>query len=482
MRISNRQRSVIAAPLAPPAETFHGPAQSQLYETPGLSLTQIALILRSRLKASAIIFVSIIVLACVVIKLLPRAYTSTASMMVSYRVNQGGTEIPSWLITTYLATQVELMRSTEVLLPVVDQLNLDKDPEFIRGFRGGDEAALRNYAAESLDKHLTIEPGRGSQLLYLSATSRSPVKAAQLANAVADMYSKRERQRLKDPADDRAREYSQQLAELQAKVTAAQQKVTALRQQTGVSPIANENNTSGPDVESQTLVSLEQQLLAAQNLRRAAETATNIAPVGANGTGEGSPQIKALNAEISNKEIQLSQLSATYGARHPKVLELRSDLAQARQNLRNEQRNYLNDAREVEAKLQQAVDAERQRILGIRKVQDQEAKLQLELESAQSVYKRALDGYDQIMFASSGNPTNVSFVSRAAIPTEASKPNKIKLLLVGLFAAIFCGTTLPVLYELIFDRRLHCRDDFERHFSIPVLAEFGPAFSQPRRY
>jgi polysaccharide biosynthesis transport protein len=481
MRINTRQRSVIAAPPAAPVETLYESAQPQSYETPGLSLTQIALILRSHLKVSAIIIVSIIVLASVVIKLLPKAYTSTASMMVSYRVNQGGTEIPSWLITTYLATQVELMRSTEVLLPVVDQLNLDKDSEFIRGFRGGDEMALRNYTAESLDKHLTIEPGRGSQLLYLSATSRSPVKAAQLANAVADMYSKRERQRLKDPADDRAREYSLQLAELQAKVTAAQQKVTELRQQTGISPI-NNVNTSGPDVESQTLASLEQQLLAAQNLRRAAETATNIAPVGANGGGEGSPQIKALNAEISNKELQLSQLSATYGARHPKVLELRSDLAQARQSLRNEQRNYLNDTRQIEAKLQQAVDAERQRILNIRKVQDQEAKLQLELESTQSVYKRALDGYDQIMFASSGNPTNVSFVSRAAIPTEASKPNKVKLLLLGIFAAIFCGTTLPVLYELLFDRRLHCRDDFERHFSIPVLAEFGPAFSLRARY
>ena len=481
MRINTRQRSVIAAPSAAPVETLYESAQPQSFETPGLSITQIAWILRSRLKVSAIIIVSIIVLASVAIKLLPKAYTSTASMMVSYRVNQGGTEIPSWLITTYLATQVELMRSTEVLLPVVDQLNLDKDSEFISGFRGGDAMALRNYTAESLDKHLTIEPGRGSQLLYLSATSRSPVKAAQLANAVADMYSKRERQRLKDPADDRAREYSLQLTELQAKVTAAQQKVTELRQQTGVSPI-NNMNTSGQDLESQTLVSLEQQLLAAQNLRRAAETATNIAPVGANGGGEGSPQIKALNAEISNKELQLSQLSATYGARHPKVLELRSDLAQARQNLRNEQRNYLNDTRQIEAKLQQAVDAERQRILNIRKVQDQEAKLQLELESTQSVYKRALDGYDQIMFASSGNPTNVSFVSRAAIPAEASKPNKVKLLLLGIFAAIFCGTTLPVLYELLFDRRLHCRDDFERHFSIPVLAEFGPAFSLRARY
>jgi protein tyrosine kinase modulator len=109
----------------------------------------------------------------------------------------------------------------------------------------------------------------------------------------------------------------------------------------------------------------------------------------------------------------------------------------------------------------------------VHKVQDEGAKLRLELESTQSVYKRALDGYDQIMFASAGDPTNVSFVSRAPIPVEASTPNKPKLLVMGSLFAIFLGLVLPGLHELLFDRRLHCRDDFERHLAVPVLAEFG---------
>jgi succinoglycan biosynthesis transport protein ExoP len=468
MRVS-RQRSVVVAPMAP-AEPF----DSQPYETPVLSLAQVIAILRAHRRLVLILIVSALALLVVGIKLMPKAYTSTATMIVSYQVSQGTAEIPSWLIAPYMATQVELMRSSEVLLPVIDQLGLDQDPEFIAGFRGGDKMALRNYAEGNLDKKLSVEQGKGSQLIYVTASSQSPVKAAAIANAIADMYSKRERQRLKDPADDRAREYSQQLEELRAKVTAAQQKVTDLRQKTGTSPISAENSATTPDNEALTLASLEQQLLAAQSLRRAAETATNIAPVGSNGSGAGSPQIRELTAEITSKELQLSQMSATYGSRHPKVLELQSDLKQARQKLHDEERNYLNDTRQVEAKLQQAVDTERQKILEMRKIQDQGAKLQLELESTQSVYKRALDGYDQIMFASSGNPTNVSFVSRAAIPTEASKPNKPKLLFVGALFAILFGVGAPVLYELLFDRRLHCRDDFERNFAIPVLAQFGP--------
>jgi polysaccharide biosynthesis transport protein len=467
MRIIKHQPVVVAS--ATPVEPFIPSA----IETPGLSMAQMFAMLKAHRKLAAIIAAAIIVLTAGVIKLLPKAYTSTATMIASYQVTQGGNEIPGWLIGTYMATQVELMKSSEVLLPVVDQLGLTQDAEFTDGFRGGDSVALRTYAEGVLDEHLLIEQGRGSQLLYVTATSRVPGKAALIANTVADMYSKREKQRLKDPADDRAKNYSEQLVELQAKVNAAQQKVTELRQQTGTAPIANTNNNGAADSDEQNLISLEQQLLSAQNLRRAAETSTNIAPVGSNGQGVGSPEVKELTSDINAKELQLSELRATYGERHPKVLELESNIAQAKRKLAQEQSQYLNDARQIEGKLQQAVNAQQAKILSIRKVQDQGAKLQLELESAQSVYKRALDGYDQIMFASAGNPTNVSFVSRAAIPVEPAKPSKVKLMLIGTILAILFAMVGPVIYELLFDRRLHCKDDFERHFGIPVLAQFG---------
>jgi polysaccharide biosynthesis transport protein len=463
-----RQRSVVAVPVddSEPAEVTHA-------EAPGISIAQIFFILRAHLKVAAAITISVIALTALVMKLIPRVYEATATLIVSYQINSGGQEMPAWQVGTYIATQIELMRSSEVLLPVVDELNLTRDPQFISGFRGGDSVALRNYARDTLDKRLVIESGRGSQLIYVTAASRNPIQAAEIANAVADLYSTRERQRLKGPADDRARDYSQQLTELQAKVMAAQQRVTELRQQTGTTPMLNDKSSAAGDADMQTLVTLEQQLLQAQIARRAAESASSLAPAGSNGTM--TPQIQTLNNEIVTKELQLSQLSATYGSQHPKVLELQSDLTKARANLKEEQQKYLNDTRQMEAQLQRAVDVQRQKILSVKKFQDEGAKMLLELESAQSVYKRALDGYDQILFASAGSTTNVSFVSRAETPTVAAKPNKMKLFLGGIFLAILFGVISPVIYELLLDRRLHCRDDFERSFGIPVLAEFGKA-------
>jgi succinoglycan biosynthesis transport protein ExoP len=120
-----------------------------------------------------------------------------------------------------------------------------------------------------------------------------------------------------------------------------------------------------------------------------------------------------------------------------------------------------------------AVEEQRTKVLSVRKLQDEGTKYVLELESAQSVYKRALDGYDQIMFATDEhNATKVNFISRAVPAMKAIKPNKPKLVLLGVVAGLLLGLATPFVYELIFNRRVRCRDDFERGFGVQVLSEF----------
>jgi protein tyrosine kinase modulator len=49
----------------------------------------------------------------------------------------------------------------------------------------------------------------------------------------------------------------------------------------------------------------------------------------------------------------------------------------------------------------------------------------------------------------------------------------------SIVAALGLAVAGPFGYELLLNRRLRCRDDFERHFGIPVLAQFGPIPSTP---
>ena len=174
-------------------------------------------------------------------------------------------------------------------------------------------------------------------------------------------------------------------------------------------------------------------------------------------------------------------MQATLGPRHPKVwnwrIRSRPIGATWRRKCNHLSAGAVSDlaaARQLEAKLQAAVTQQRAKVLAISRLQDEGTKYMLELESAQNVYKRALDGYDQIMFASDSHLANISIVSRAVPPQKASRPNKIKLVLLGAFAGIFFGMLGPMAYELLINRRIRCSDDFERDFQIPVLIEFDP--------
>ena len=116
-------------------------------------------------------------------------------------------------------------------------------------------------------------------------------------------------------------------------------------------------------------------------------------------------------------------------------------------------------------------------VLDVREFQDQAAKFQLELASAQAVYKRALDGNDQVLFASAGAYRNVDFVSRATPPSRASKPRVAIFLLLACVMGGGLGLALPFGYELL-HRRVRTRDDLERDLGIPVLIEWGAPASR----
>lgn len=463
----------IPGPVAPPESSI-----PQHYLNPGLSLLQILSIVQSYWRQTVIIGMSITVITAVVVKLLPKTYEATATLIVDWENKDplAGQEFPLNMLQNYVTTQTELMQSPVVLSTVVDRLQLTQNKDYAAGFGGGDANALREYVEKNLSATVDVNAGTGGQLLYVTAAAKNPVTAAQIANAVADVYLEEERRRANDPAGERAQRYSEQLAELRTKATAAQDAIAEFRQKTGITDLTAVNTST----EVEALDSLEQRLLEAQNVRRSLE---------ARQAGQGSTSDEALasqlvgglKTQLNTQEAQLAQLSAVYGPEHPKVVELQSQIVVTRRSLdaalhqlTENVSTELARAKELEAETAAAVAAQRAKVLQLRALQDQGAKLMLVLDSAQAVYKRALDGYDQVLFASVGHYTDVSFISRAIPAVKATKPNKVKLLLMGTFAGFFLGLAGTVAYELLFNRRLRCRDDIEREFGIPVLAELDP--------
>jgi len=65
-------------------------------------------------------------------------------------------------------------------------------------------------------------------------------------------------------------------------------------------------------------------------------------------------------------------------------------------------------------------------------------------------------------------------------PLAPSKPNKMLLLAIGVLLSALVSVAGPLGHEIIFNRRLHCRDDIEREFGLPVLAELNRIPAEPR--
>ena len=472
MRMSRNLPVLAGNPPPPPPSAPMVPAQ---YAQSTLSMKQLLAMLRAHRTHAIIIGLALLTVTVVIVKLLPKSYTAQATVLVNFESNDGTRQAPPDLFTSYLLTQVELLQNREVLLAVIDRLNLTQDPEFTAGYRNDGVNTLRDWVEKQLRANLLIEQGKGIQLLYVSATSRDRTMAAQIANTIVEVYQARESNHGDDPGSGRSHEYNAQLAELKAKVTAAEQKMADFRQRTGITDIMAAN-----DGETQVLAQLEAQLLATQNVRRTAESKTGQNE-GASDTVMASVLVQNLKTQLSTLQGELAESTATLGPRHPKVLELQSQIAATRRSLDREIQSFSQNSSgtvasssELEGKLQRAVNDQRAKLVKIRQMQDEGQKLQIELESAQTVYKRALDSEDPVMFASS------SIVSRAAVPLAPSKPNKILLLAIGALVSLLAGVAGPVLYELMFNRRLHCRDDIERELGLPVLAEFDALPALPR--
>jgi len=143
--------------------------------------------------------------------------------------------------------------------------------------------------------------------------------------------------------------------------------------------------------------------------------------------------VSALRSELATEDGQMADLRATLGPKHLKVH--RAAVGESKPpSARSTNEVQSLSAQRHRAVWRVPVSSRRNiklpwkrsatRVLDRRGPEDQGAKMLLELQSAQANYRRALDGYDQIMFATAGNYADVSMISRADPPAKPAKPNK----------------------------------------------------------
>ena len=272
-----------------------------------------------------------------------------------------------------VTSQVQIILSRDLAREVINKLKLGEKPEFDSALNGvspikavlgliglgkdplnmtPEERVLNSYY-----DRLTVTPVEKSRVINIDFLSQDPQLAAQVANAIADAYLTRQRQAKEEQAKTAAQWLSGEIDTMRQKVEEAEAKVEAFRAKSNL--LVGNNNTT---LSAQTLGDVNAQLAAARSQKADAEAkAKMIREMLRSGQPIESSDI--LNSELIRRlaeqrvtlRAQLAEQSATLLDNHPRIIELKAQIADLNNQIRAEAetiaRSFENDAKLAGARL-----------------------------------------------------------------------------------------------------------------------------------
>ena len=203
-----------------------------------MTFEQFVSIVRARWRISVAIFLAIVGFALIVSLLLPKQYTAVATLLVDIRASDpvDNQENPVDLQPTFVATQVEVVKSDRVARRVIQLLKLDQDPGWQKAWRkdtnGKGDFAV--WAAGVFARKLAVTPSQQSTVINVSYTDSDPSGSARMADAFAQAYLDTNLELQVEPARRYAAWFSDKSNDLRANLEKAQRRLTSYQKEHGI--------------------------------------------------------------------------------------------------------------------------------------------------------------------------------------------------------------------------------------------------------
>jgi polysaccharide biosynthesis transport protein len=437
-----------------------------------MNLYQFLSVLRARRMMVLVIFLSTIALALAYVMLRPKNYTATAPVLVDLRANDPLAQptYQSIVPQSYMATQMDIVRSNRVAERVVEMLGLEKDPKSTEDWRkAGGQGTLKSWLASDLQTGLEVKPARESNIINITYTSRSAAEAAKVANAFSDAYLDIALDIKTDPAKKYSTWFDDQLKFARQRLEQSQNALTAYQQRTGVI------SADGVDMETQRLNELSSQLTLVQGQltdvsNKRAQSAGSISEA------MNSPLINTLKSSIAAQEAKIQEASANLGSRHPQMIRMQDELNAMKSRLGSETSSIghaVDTAYQVgrarERELTAAVNAQRARVMQFNRHRDELNVLRRDLDAAQKAYEQVSERASQSKLQALTNQTNIQRLATAIEPLEAKGPTTKVALALAAAAGLLLALAGALLMELL-NRRVRSVDDLSLATNLPILA------------
>jgi chain length determinant protein EpsF len=447
---------------------------------------QLYLILRMRWKLALFVFAGVLLLAAAMSLLMPRMYTATASVVVEVKVDPvANAAYPQQLLASDIATQVDIIGSQPVAERVVKNLKLDQAPDFKELWvSGGSRGELTGWLADYVLKQLIISPSKASNVIQLSINWRDAKTAAALANAFVQAYIETNIELKVNSAKQYTSLFDEQSRALRADLEVKQRRLAAYQNTSGI--VATDDKL---DVEITRLGELSTQLVAIQTLRQESQSRQRQASGDTEALPEvlQSPVIANLKAELAKAEARRHEIGQTLGRNYPDYKDVESEIAGLRERIAQESAHIaasLGNTAQVdvrrESDVKAALEAQKQRILGLRQQRDQVMDLQNDVTTAQHNLDAVTARLAQSSLESQTRQTNIALLAPAFEPLQPSSPRLLLNLLLACVVGAVASVGAALLSEMG-DRRVRQSEELVPLLGIPLIGRIPDTSAEARR-
>ena len=438
-----------------------------------MNFTQFLLILNARKWIILGVLLLTVAATAVVSLLLPKEYTATTTLIIDSKSKDAvtGQLLPSQMFPGYMATQIDIIKSSQVGSRVVSALKLAENPatreQFMQATQG--QGTIDKWLGDLLLQKLSAEPSRESSIISISFSGANPQFSAIVANAFAKSYIDTSLELRLVPAKLTAAWFDQQIIQLRSDLDQAQQKLTAYQREKGI--VESEERL---DVETRRLGDLAGQLEAAQSA--AFDASSRMRDSGSLPEVTNNPVVQGYKAQVAQGEGRLADLAKRVGVNHPEYQRTQAEVNSYKVKLAAELNTATRGvgatagaARQRYNELSRAFAEQKAKVLALKQQREEATLLARDLENAQRIYDSALQRYGQSRMEAQSTQTDIALLNPATPPTQPSKPRVILNILLSLFLGTLLGVGIGFLVELL-DRRVRSGYDITG-LDIPVLAE-----------
>jgi len=342
-----------------------------------------------------------------------------------------------------------------------------------------ENAQLQMAAATDIFlEKLKVSPIKRSNVIKIKFESLSPKLAARIANELPEAYIIGQMEAKFEATEKATTWLNDQLSELKDKVEASEQAVEIYREQYGLTDI------KGSGVVIEQLSAINSQLIIARVER--AQTEARLRKITELMKGKGSAiesasevlsstliqRLREQEAEVARK---VSELSTEFGAKHPKMLQVKAEKRGIQNNIRLEikkiaagLKNEVDVARSREQSLKLSLE-ELKQASGLQKKESVQLRaLEREAAANRTLFETFLGRFKETSSTSGMEEADARVISKAEIPTTASFP-KIKLMLILIIIGAFFIAVILVFIIQALTPGLHSPEQVEHELGLPVI-------------